>query len=1059
MVARTSSAVLCLAFSLCITVTARADQTVDAGHTLALDATGGNCPIVGTLTVSAGGRVDVTGDGTGLGFNPGASVTTLSIRGGTVASEGTMHIWQMPGGVTMTGGRLASNGGRSDPNGKPLEWGNTEVNVCAGPDTATIAGRVNLRKDASSLVILNVADGPADPDGLISAAITQSAGDCGLVKRGAGTLRLAGPVQLTGVLTVEAGVLDVSSATLDPHVSVNLVSTSVAVPSTCTVRALYFDGEKQDAGRWGAPGSVAAGRADHESSRFAGNGVVTVADTGISNRERWKRMKYGFFVHYVWDGGHTSTSVRADGTKPGSIDEVADGFDAEGFARDLSAMGVEYVLFTAWQANNFPLYPSAVADRAAGGRRSPRRDMVGDMVDACRAKGIRVLFYTHPEQAINWNGNWIADHADAYAELVDRYGSRIDGIYMDENSPQGMMNMAGRRFQNLERIIRRRNPDLVLMQNGYGNLYANDLPVGEWNARPGTDPMTWGYASRKPIAHTIASHWMAARPSTERTMCYTGEGIFRFTVMMAGACTEGGGMAWAAGPYVGGGWEGGVLEEMAKAGRHVTPVAESIKGTYPSRSYPTPGDTGIGDLAWGVATRSADDATEYLHVLKPPTSKTLTLPPPADGKVFANGRLLPSQRPIELVQTQDGLQITLSAADAWDPLDTVIAMDVLCPGGRSLINDTDPAVVYTGASWQHLAGRNRGEYGNDVHAATADGDSYTITFEGTDVSVISSRGADRGLVDFRLDDALYKTVDMAASVTARTLVFAANGLHNGRHVLKAVKRGGAILTIDAFQVTELLNDDDPRIVYAKLTTFNDTATDATNPVGFITYSPDQWQWQRRDYDEYSLDVTWSQTIGAWFAIEFNGTGVIMKGNGLGMIEFSLDGAFVKKTDMNAGGNRTHVVGIDLNGLTPGKHTLKGVMLGGPYVQVDSFSIYHSGDMRWRPLADRDLACVGNDVHVTDALEEMILLDVEGTDLDLLAPPSDKLGTALYYIDDRPVKLGTHYGGVPSRSRVLFSCWDYVRLAPGKRKFKMLLNRGEQMSIDAVRIYKGASRME
>jgi hypothetical protein len=665
------------------------------------------------------------------------------------------------------------------------------------------------------------------------------------------------------------------------------------------------------------------------------------------------------------------------------------------------------------------------------------------MIDACRAAGIRVLFYTHPEQAIDWTRDWLADQADGFAELVDRYGDRIDGLFLDENNPEGRMDPSRNRFQNLERIIKRRNPDLVTVENYFGNLYGTDGVMYEWGGLPGADPMNWGAASASPIAHTMASGWMAKKPPGQRTMLYTGEGIYRFTVMMAGSCIEGGGISWATGPYVGGGWETGVMEEMTKAGGYIAPVAESIKNTLPSRSYLTPGGNRIGDLAWGVATRSVDDKTEYLHVLKPQQDKTLRLPPPADGKVFTNARLLASKRPVAMQQDENGLQLTLADGDSWDALNTVIAMDVLCPGGRALINDTDPAIVYTGASWQHLRDRNCGEYGNDIHAATADGDSYTIPFEGTDIQVISSRGEDLGVVDFLIDGKLHQSVDMAANPHLRTVVFEASGLPSGKHQLKAVKRSGSIMALDAWQVSELLNDDDPRIVY--LSTYDDKVTNAeTNPNGFITYSPGQWESNR--------DITGSQQMGAWFTIDFQGTGVIMRGTGVGAYDFFLDGEFVRRVDMTASGEH-HAIGIDLAGLKPGRHQLKGVMVGGPYVHVDTFSVYGSKDVGWNRMEIPGMGCVGNDIQATGTLANMIHLDFEGRDLDLLAPMSEKLGTVHYFIDGRRAKIGTQYGGVPSRSKALFSCRDYLPLAPGRHSFRMHLNHGEEMRIDAIRVFK------
>jgi hypothetical protein len=114
--------------------------------------------------------------------------------------------------------------------------------------------------------------------------------------------------------------------------------------------------------------------------------------------EDWRGMKYGFFVHYVWDGAGTVT-LNPDGSRPASIDDLCDRFDAQGFAEDIASMGVDYLVFTAWHANLYPLFPSAAIERIEPGR-SPRRDLLGDMIGAVRAKGIRVLLYTHPEQPV-----------------------------------------------------------------------------------------------------------------------------------------------------------------------------------------------------------------------------------------------------------------------------------------------------------------------------------------------------------------------------------------------------------------------------------------------------------------------------------------------------------------------------------------------------------------------------------------------------------------------------------------------------------------------------------
>ena len=429
----------------------------------------------------------------------------------------------------------------------------------------------------------------------------------------------------------------------------------------------------------------------------------------------YRSMKYGFFVHYVWGGEAYSATVNKDGSKPAGIDDLADRFDAEGFAKDLSSMGVEYVLFTAWHANMNLLYPSKVMDKWLPGHTS-KRDLIGDMIKACKAKGIHVLLYTHPrdghdfmagDQAkTGWaesgspNPDWAKFDKqkwndfinDVYGDLVDRYGNDILGLYLDEGSGAADSYKVVD-YPRLRKTITAKHPHLVMMQNDYGNLYTADLGNQEvfYNHSFGAaDGDQW--ASYKiPISIVAGSIFWAAFPEGKdapaqtsakvgfnKWVHYTPESMFRYTVLQAGSNTDGGGVIWAAGPYPGGGWETGVLDRMQKTGKLIQPVERSIKNTYPSTSYLTAPGTKIADLTWGVATRSIDDKFEYLHVLKAPAdgSKILKLPPPADGKKFSRAVLLESKKAVALKQDASGLSLALPPGVSWHPLDTVIALAV-----------------------------------------------------------------------------------------------------------------------------------------------------------------------------------------------------------------------------------------------------------------------------------------------------------------------------------------------------------------------------------------------
>ena len=763
---------------------------------------------------------------------------------------------------------------------------------------------------------------------------------CGLVKTGTGTLAIASALKLSGVITVEKGILDLSQSRPSPGLRFNIAEgAGLKLPSGTPLRCngLFFSDEKQAPGIWGGKGSAAGKLADFETPLITG-GRLEVKDTGISAREQWRRMKYGLFVHYVNDGnGHTTLNI--DGSPNAGADYLAESFDAAGFADDVASMGVEYLIFTAWHSNFHPLFNSAAVERVPPNERprikTPKTDMLGRMVAAVRAKGVRVLFYSHPGQQLFWGEDWNRFMEDIYGEMIDRYD--IDGFYVDENDPGGNSDR-NIDFHRIERAVRWRKPDAVMIQNFYRNLYAFDAGIGESGpASPNFSPdIAWTMPNA--YAQVISKTWSAQVPKVPTptpAVTRSPEGIFRATVLGAGSCVEGGGWAWAAGPYPGDGtwtdpatgqkkpvgrWEEGVLEAMRKAAAYIAPIAGSIKGTYPSTSWQPQGS--IDQLAWGVATRSTDDKTEYLHVFKPQPGRDLTLPPPGDGKTFTNARLLPGSKPVKLEQSANGLRLTLPDGETWSPLDTVIAMDV-----------------------------------------------------------------------------------------------------TGRGSFKS----------------RLIRADDPAVVFGTRAVFNDNATQPGG-AGWIEYHGN-WPAQARDGGEYNSDIHYTASDGDAFTIHFNGTGVMMVGNGLGEIDFSLDGKPIKRVNMNASGNRPHVVGIDLTGLANAKHELKGVKVGGPYVQVDMFRVYDSAGGNWRKTGT---------LRTTDRSEDFVQLEFTGTAIQFLAPQAPDRGTIEVFLDGQSVRHINQYHGTPKGTSPLLTL---TNLPAGRHTLCLVKTRGKFIDVEAFRVFE------
>lgn len=474
---------------------------------------------------------------------------------------------------------------------------------------------------------------------------------------------------------------------------------------------------------------------------------TTALQAETNGSTEFLKTKYGLFVHYVWGGDQKkSLTMGRDGKPVATFDEFANAFDASGFARDLEKWGVEYVILTAWHYNINPLFPSATMKKWGLANHTCKRDVLRDVITACRARGIKVMFYTHPrdghdlspeDQArTGWGGangsepdwarfdrrKWNDFTNELYQELITRYGADIIGIYSDEGSAAGDSYRVVD-YPRLRRTVKSLQPDLHMLQNWYGTTYSLDGGCKEysyWGEFADRNANAWP-TYRMSVGTVMSSNWYATKPAGENVVSFQPEGMFRYTVMQAGANTEGGGVIWAAGNYPGGGWETGVEETMDRIASWVKPIAPSLKNVYPSTSYPTPAGVKLPDLKWGVATRATDGSVEYLHVLNPPAdgSTSLTLPPPADGAKFEKAVLLVTRKPVAMKQDASGLRLQLPSGESWDKLDTVIALK------RS--NDSPPQNL---ALWKAFRGSSFPDPVSKADSAYAfyaiDGDPSTV---------------------------------------------------------------------------------------------------------------------------------------------------------------------------------------------------------------------------------------------------------------------------------------------------------------------------------------------
>lgn len=119
------------------------------------------------------------------------------------------------------------------------------------------------------------------------------------------------------------------------------------------------------------------------------------------------------------------------------------------------------------------------------------------------------------------------------------------------------------------------------------------------------------------------------------------------------------------------------------------------------------------------------------------------------------------------------------------------------------VNDDDPSISYVG-TWTHYGPpRHLGEYLDDLHATSNNGDSFEYTFFGTGVDYITEKYSQLGNVNVYIDDNLDKTVSCYSKTgtqLVQQIVYSKRGMAWGTHTIKVSKKDGAGMILDALKI-------------------------------------------------------------------------------------------------------------------------------------------------------------------------------------------------------------------------------------------------------------------
>ena len=395
----------------------------------------------------------------------------------------------------------------------------------------------------------------------------------------------------------------------------------------------------------------------------------------------FENVRVGLFTHYTYatyadDKGTNwgGTWYSRDDSRPAaSAEEAAAMFDGEAFAKTAHDMGAEYVVFTLAHAGFNLLFPSETM-KAAGcpHKCAESSDAIAKLIAGLEKYDIPLVLYMPPNDSHDIRDEdlkkmgWRNDRARMdfikrlIRELYERYGYGISGFWFDQGGPT----------EDVCDYVRFCDPDAVIFVNTGVTANTEKHPLSDFivseyygSIEAGdSDKLTTHYSQ---VNRQIGNWWASGNsaPTDARS-------LYRYTVRTA--ATKGqsnAGVAWSCGPYIDQTWEDGVRDLLGELG-DLLRAHEGIYGTVPGRSYVTEPDVPLEKGDWGVSTESPDGKTVWLHVLNMPENGVLTLPAPADGKLFTKAEY--GERELEMERAGNGYRITMP--EDSDTVDTVVRL-------------------------------------------------------------------------------------------------------------------------------------------------------------------------------------------------------------------------------------------------------------------------------------------------------------------------------------------------------------------------------------------------
>jgi alpha-L-fucosidase len=439
------------------------------------------------------------------------------------------------------------------------------------------------------------------------------------------------------------------------------------------------------------------------------SGTETKAERDI-RMQWWREARFGMFVHWglysglagTWEGKPVGTHggmewienyVKAD-TDSYAQQAIPLFKPKPGFAKEWAKLakeaGCRYVVFTTKHHEGFGLFDSKAGDFNAG--HILHRDLVKEIVEACRAEGLRVGFY---HSVIDWHHDQYAyalsqqlphplhgkpypngerDHSNYQAylreqvgELMSNYGT-VDVLWWDYSAQDFQGDVAWRAF-DLMKLVRAKQPNIIMNNRLFRSPEAGWASMATEGFAPHLDPKYGDFVT--PEQHIPAT----GMPGVDWETCMTMNTTWGYSEHDH---------AWKSDETL----IRNLIDIASKGGNYLLNIGPKGDGSVPVESVKTLQTIGAwmkvnGEAIYGTTASlfeklsfngrcTAKPGKLYFHIFDWPKDGQLTLPVKSVKKAYL---LAEPSKNLGLAVEEIGGVIVLLPSTAPDPVASVLAVE------------------------------------------------------------------------------------------------------------------------------------------------------------------------------------------------------------------------------------------------------------------------------------------------------------------------------------------------------------------------------------------------